>query len=75
MKKINRKEKEKHKIGKYYPLCEYACMIEMPKNAHSSYVKASIRIAKEIIKDPDDRNESKKWAKKFLKNWGVKLAA
>jgi hypothetical protein len=54
----------------YYPICEYSNMITMPKNAHSSYVRAAIKVAQEIINNKEEPPPySRKYAKKFLKQW------
>jgi len=36
--------------GNYYPLSRYSAMLKMPKNVHSSYVKAAINICLNIVK-------------------------
>jgi len=53
----------------HYPLGTYANMVEMPDNAHPSYVSAGIQVAKEIIANKAEQVYSKKAAKKFLKKW------
>lgn len=56
---------EKNKT--HYPLSEYSNLVRMPKNAHESYVKAGIEIAKEILANPEEEKYSKKYARAFLK--------
>jgi len=73
-KKLRKKEKRL-----YYPPSEYSPLVTMPENAHPSYVKAGIRIAKEILKmtknDISQKNlvktymAGKKHASQFLKKW------
>lgn len=73
-KKLRKKEKRL-----YYPPSEYSLLVTMPENAHPSYVKAGIRIAKEILKITEDdisqKNlvktymAGKKHASQFLKKW------
>ncbi|MBI4441596.1 hypothetical protein HY639_05490 [Candidatus Woesearchaeota archaeon] len=50
----------------YYPLGEYSNIIRMPPNAHPSYVAAGMQIAQDIIQNPAERKESKKYARAFL---------
>lgn len=68
-KKLGIKKEEKPKKRTYYPICEYSCLVTMPENAHKSYVIAAKHIAKSIVNNPDERKDSQKYAKKFLKKW------
>lgn len=54
------------KTRKYYPLSEYSNMVRMPENAHPSYIKTAILISKEILANPDETEESKKYARELL---------
>jgi hypothetical protein len=51
---------------KYSKLTEYSNIVTMPINAHHSYIKAGIKIAKEITNNPDEPLESDCLARKFL---------
>ena len=53
----------------YYPLSsDYSPICTMPVNAHASYKAAALQIAKEIIRNPEERPSSIKIAKALLKN-------
>lgn len=60
------------KNATYYPLSDYSNMIRMPDNAHSSYIKAGLKVAQEVIDNKEERPDSRKYAKKFLKKWQSK---
>jgi len=61
----------KEKQRKHYPLSEYSNMVGMPDNAHESYVKAGIEVAKEIMENSDEPDDSKEFAEQFLEKWDV----
>lgn len=53
----------------HYPLSQYSLLVTMPKNAHESYVRCGIEIAREILANPNDSAESKRYAERFLAKW------
>lgn len=55
--------------GTYYPLSKYSNLVRMPDNAHQSYVDAGIKVAQEIVSNKDERPESRKYAREFLKRF------
>lgn len=77
--RFTRKKLQKKEKILYYPPSKYSPLVTMPENAHPSYIKAGIRIAKEILKMTEDDISQKnlvktymagrKHARQFLKKW------
>ena len=54
----------------YYPISEgYSLMCTMPENAHESYIKAAMKIALQILSNPEERESSKEVADAYVKKW------
>ena len=66
--KLQRKEGNvsEPKERKHYPLSEYSNLVRMPANAHQSYVTTGIEIARNIVANPNEPQESQRFAKDFL---------
>jgi len=55
-------------FGDYYPMSrEYSNLMQMPKNAHPSYLHAGLRIAAEILLSPTAEERNVKLAWRFYK--------
>ena len=54
------------KERKHYPLSEHSNLVRMPANAHQSYVIAGIEIARNIVANLNERQESQRFAREFL---------
>lgn len=66
--KFRRKEANAPELKerKHYPLSEYSNLVRMPANSHQSYVTAGIEIARNIVANPNERQKSQRFARKFL---------
>jgi len=69
--RTNKTTASEPKERKHYPLSEYSNLVRMPANAHQSYVTAGIEIASNIVANPNERQESQRFAREFLEQRAV----